>query len=100
MELRDWIWESGIPEPKNWWNKLASQWKTLANYFTHRVTTALSEGVNKVIKSLKRQCYGFRNMEYFRLKILQRCGFLNSPTRVLSAGVSARRTVRSSSYGA
>jgi transposase len=78
MELRDWIWESGIPELKSWWNRLAGQWKTLANYFTYRVTTALSEGVNNVIKSLKRQCYGFRNMEYFRLKILQRCGFLNS----------------------
>ncbi len=75
MQLRDWIWESGIPELESRWKCLAGQWKTLANYFNHEVTTALSEGVNNVIKSLKRQCYGFRYMEHFRLKILQRCGF-------------------------
>jgi len=78
MELRDLIWESGVPELKRWWNNLAGQWKTLANYFKFKVTTAISEGFNNVIKSLKRQCFGFRNMDYFRLKILQRCGFLNS----------------------
>ncbi len=78
MELREWIWESGIPELKKWWNKLAKQWSTISNYFMRRVTTALSEGINNVIKSLKRQSFGFRNMEYFSLKIMQKCGYLNS----------------------
>ena len=39
---------------------------------------ALSEGINSVIKMLKRRAFGYRNMEYFRLKIMQVCGYLNS----------------------
>ena len=48
------------------------------NYFTHRVTSAISEGVNRVIKGLKWLAFGYKDMEYFKLKILQRCGYLNS----------------------
>lgn len=50
----------------------------MKNYFTYRVTSALSEGINNVIKSLKRRSFGFRNMPYFKLKIMQVCGYLNS----------------------
>jgi transposase len=49
----------------------------MKNYFEYRVTSALSEGVNNVIKSLKRRSFGFRNMSYFKLKIMQVCGYLN-----------------------
>lgn len=61
-----------------WWNLMAEGWGTLKNYFTYRVTSGLAEGVNNVIKALKRRAFGFRNMEYFRLKIMQACGYLNS----------------------
>jgi len=61
-----------------WWKNLNLGWDTLKNYFTFRVTSALAEGVNNVIKSLKRRSFGFRNMEYFRFKIMQVCGYLNS----------------------
>ncbi len=77
-ELRDWIWEAGFPELKRWWTNLNKNWQTVANYFKHRVTSALAEGINNVIKSMKRTAFGFRNLDYFKLKILQRCGFLNS----------------------
>lgn len=77
-EMGDWIFEAGFPPLKAWWRRCKKQWSTIANYFTYRVTTALSEGINNVIKSVKRAAFGFRNMDYFRLKILQRCGFLNS----------------------
>lgn len=50
----------------------------LWNYFKFKVTTSLSEGVNRVIKGLKWQAYGYRDMEYFKLKILQKVGYLNS----------------------
>lgn len=63
---------------KNWWENLASGWATLKNYFEFPVTSSLAEGVNNVIKSLKRRAFGFRNMDYFRLKIMQVCGYLNS----------------------
>jgi transposase len=62
----------------NWYQHLFNEWDTLKNYFQYRVTSALSEGINNVIKVLKRRAYGFRNMEYFKLKILQVCGYLNS----------------------
>jgi len=77
-EIRDWIWESGFPELRKWWRNLHQNWQTVENYFLCRVSTALSEGINNVIKSVKRCAFGFRNMTYFKLKILQRCGFLNS----------------------
>lgn len=78
QELKSWIWEAGFPELRDWWNRLDANWQTVENYFLCRVTTAMSEGINNVIKSIKRGAFGFRNMKYFKLKILQRCGILNS----------------------
>lgn len=47
------------------------------NYWKCRVTTSLSEGINRVIKGLKWQAYGYKDMFYFSLKILQKAGYLN-----------------------
>ena len=44
------------------------------NYFKHRLTNAQSEGFNNKINVIKRRAYGFRDLEYFKLKILQSCG--------------------------
>lgn len=77
-ELGDWIFQAGFQPLMRWYRSLEPHWNRLANYFRYRVTSALSEGVNNVIKALKRRAYGYRNMEYFRLKILQQCGYLNS----------------------
>ncbi len=63
---------------ETWFKHLSGGWETLKNYFEFRVTSALAEGVNNVIKALKRRSFGFRNMDYFRLKIMQVCGYLNS----------------------
>ena len=76
--IGDWIWQSGFKSLMKWHDNLEANWKTLKNYFKYRVTTALSEGMNNVIKTLKRSGYGYRNMHYFKLKILQKCGYLNS----------------------
>ena len=43
------------------------------NYFTHHVTNCASEGYNNKINIIKRRAYGFKDIEYFRLKILQSC---------------------------
>ncbi len=77
-EIGRWIMELGIPPLSKWFLNLRGGWETLKNYFQCRVTSALAEGVNNVIKAIKRRSYGFRNMEYFRLKIMQVCGYLNS----------------------
>jgi len=63
---------------ETWCKNISVGWETLKNYFDFRVTSALAEGTNNVIKALKRRSFGFRNMDYFRLKIMQVCGYLNS----------------------
>ncbi len=73
-----WILQGDFSELKKWYWNLDRQWNQLANYFKHRVTSAISEGINNVIKSLKRRAFGYKNMTYFKLKIMQVCGYLNS----------------------
>jgi transposase len=41
----------------------------LLAYFDHRISTGPLEGVNNKIKVLKRQAYGFRDMEYLKLRL-------------------------------
>ncbi|NUN98504.1 MAG: ISL3 family transposase [Candidatus Omnitrophica bacterium] len=77
-EVGDWIFQAGFQPLMRWYRSLEPHWNRLASYFRYRVTSALSEGINNVIKTLKRRAYGYKNMEYFRLKILQQCGYLNS----------------------
>ena len=78
-EMGKWIDQAGIfYELKRWWNNFNDGWETFKNYFTYRVSSSLSEGINNVIKTVKKRAYGYRNMAYFKLKILQVCGFLNS----------------------
>ncbi|HIL26212.1 MAG TPA: transposase [Nitrospinaceae bacterium] len=42
----------------------------ILNYFDHRISNGKAEGLNNKIKTLKRQAYGFRDMEYFKLRLL------------------------------
>lgn len=62
--LVKWIWGL-LDEPRFW------------NYWKFRLTTGVSEGINRAIKGLKWQAYGYKNMSYFALKIMQKCGYLN-----------------------
>jgi transposase len=47
------------------------------NYFSHRYTTSVVEGINRGIKTLKWVAYGYKDMAYFALKIMQKFGYLN-----------------------
>lgn len=38
-------------------------------WYEHQITTGPLEGLNNKIKTLKRQAYGFRDMEYFKLRL-------------------------------
>lgn len=49
----------------------------ILNYFIHKITTSMSEGINNKIKRLKRMAYGYKDVNYFLLKIHQHCGVLN-----------------------
>ncbi len=52
------------------------------NWFKHRITNAKAEAVNNVIRTIIKRAYGYKDFSYFRLKVLQCCGYLNthSPT--------------------
>ncbi len=45
----------------------------ILNHADHPIHTGRLEGMNNKIKVLKRQAYGFHDLEYFALKIKQRC---------------------------
>ncbi len=51
--------------------------KYIINWFRKKISSAISEGINNKIKRLKRMAYGYKDVEYFRLKIHQHCGLLN-----------------------
>jgi transposase len=71
--LREWIRDaewSRIPEMESFATTLRTHWFEILNYHTCPITTGPLEGFNNKIKTLKRQAYGFRDLEYFKLKIL------------------------------
>ena len=49
----------------------------IINRFRKKISSAISEGINNKIKRLKRMAYGYKDVDYFRLKIHQHCGLLN-----------------------
>jgi transposase len=55
-------------------NTLENYFENILNFFTHRVSNGIVEGINNVIKVIKRNGYGFRNFANFKLKI--QCQFL------------------------
>jgi transposase len=50
-------------------NTLLGRRTGIFNYFYHRISTGPLEGTNNKIKVLKRKMYGFRDFEFFKLKI-------------------------------
>ena len=48
----------------------------ILNYFKHKVSNAVSEGINSKIQLLKASSRGFRSFESYRIRILFYCGKL------------------------
>ena len=46
------------------------------NFFAHRITNAVSEGINSKIQTIKKRAYGFGNREHFKTAIFFHCGGL------------------------
>jgi transposase len=46
-------------------------------FFAHRITNAVTEGLNSKIQSIKKMAYGFRNREHFTAAIYCHCGDLD-----------------------
>jgi len=70
--LDNWIekaWKSGIRMLVKFGNTLAAHAYGILNYYDHPISTGPLEGTNNKIKTLQRRSYGFRDREFFKLKI-------------------------------
>lgn len=60
---------SGINKLKKFADTLLSHREGIFNWYQHKISTGPLEGMNNKIKVLKRMAYGYRDMDYFKLKI-------------------------------
>jgi transposase len=73
IELNRWIEEAKSMKNKylNQFLCMLNDWKEyVLNYFTHRFTTSIIEGINNTIKTVKQMGYGFRNFVNFKQRVL------------------------------
>jgi transposase len=71
--LRDWLARaraSGIRMLVQFAATLEKHQEGVLNYYDYRISTGPLEGTNNKIQLMKRQAYGFRDKEFFKLKIL------------------------------
>jgi len=71
--LCDWMLRaeaSGINLLKKFAHTLAAHKAGLIAWYDDRISTGPLEGTNNKIKTMKRQAYGFRDTEFFKLKIM------------------------------
>jgi len=76
-EAYQWAFDAKANHIFKWLRQIREE-QTFWNYLLYKVTTGVSEGMNRVIKGLKWQAFGYKDMGYFKLKILQKAGYLNS----------------------
>ena len=71
--LKDWIERAratGLSQLKTFAKTLETHAKGILSWFDHPISTGPLEGTNNKIKTIKRQAYGYRDQEYFKLRIL------------------------------
>lgn len=76
-DVYQWSQDAGAWNVFKWVKSIREQVR-FWSYFEHKFTNGISEGINRVIKGIKWQAYGYKDMFYFGLKILQKAGYLNS----------------------
>ncbi len=65
------IWSNEIEEFYGVVNTILNYYDGVMNYFKYGMTNAIAEGFNTKINIIKRRAFGFRDVEYFMLKIVQ-----------------------------
>jgi transposase len=71
--LESWVRKaeaSGIRMLKSFARTLETHRNGILAYYHHRISTGPLEGMNNKIKTMKRQAYGFRDIPFFKLKIM------------------------------
>lgn len=75
-----WVWWAThsrlAPVRKVAW-LIKRHWANIVTYFRHRITNAVSEGLNSKIQTIKKMAYGFRNKDHFKTAIFFHCGGLD-----------------------
>ena len=73
LVLEDWLSlarASGVRMLEKFADTLETYQEGILNYYDYPISTGPLEGTNTKIKLLQRQAYGFRDHEFFKLKIL------------------------------
>ena len=70
------VMRSRIPELVRFARALRKDKQMVLNYFVHRVTNGLTEGLNSVIRQIQRRACGYRDLAYFTLKVYQKAGVI------------------------
>ncbi|MCX5804368.1 MAG: ISL3 family transposase [Proteobacteria bacterium] len=86
--LHNWIQEAASSTMESFIalaNSFTDKMQYILNWFKKKVSSAISEGFNNKIKRLKRMAYGYKDIDYFRLKIHQHCGLLNPRLNPINA---------------
>lgn len=72
LYLVSWVkraWATKTTKLVKFGNTILAFRNMILNYYDHPISTGKLEGINNKIKTMKRQAYGFRDMEFFKLKI-------------------------------
>lgn len=71
----DWIAvveKNSFKSLKSFCYRVMKRLETILNWFIEPISNGLTEGINNVIKSLLKRAFGYKDYNYFRMKILQR----------------------------
>lgn len=68
--------ESKLSSYEKFAKMVKKRWSGMLNYYIYPISNGLSESLNNKIASLRKRAYGYRNMEYFTLKIYQQGNFI------------------------
>ncbi len=61
--------QSGIKMLIRFAKTIRKHFKSILNHYDYHISTNIIEGLNNKIKTLHKQAYGFRDIEFFKLKI-------------------------------
>lgn len=71
--LGEWVAKaiaSGINILQNFADTLLKHRAGIFSWYEHKISTGRLEGINNKIKVMKRLAYGYRDMDFFKLKIM------------------------------
>ena len=63
--------QSNVPEILIYAQTIESRMAGIVNHADHPISSGKLEGTNNLIKTIRRKAYGFRDTEYFFLKIME-----------------------------